>query len=198
MPRPLMQHGVGQLEEMFASGKADPKVLKQLENELQYRQVPRAVALLAEVQAAMYGGAAAPQMPTVPAPSPVRAPAPAHVSQQPDLWGRPAASPIVAAAPTAPIRAGTSPVTPPEARPVAAKAPASPPAMPLDDAYNVLTASPGATWESIEHTRRTLVQQSHPARWKTLSAEKRAQTLTEARRVNAAYAALSQARCRER
>jgi len=57
MARPLMQHGVGQLEEMFAKGKADAKVLKQLENELQYRQVPRAVALLAEVQAAMYGGA---------------------------------------------------------------------------------------------------------------------------------------------
>ena len=31
MPRPLMQHGVGQLEEMFAKGKSDPKVLKQLE-----------------------------------------------------------------------------------------------------------------------------------------------------------------------
>ena len=57
MPRPLMQHGVGQLEEMFAKGKADAKVLKQLEHELQYRQVPRAVALLAEVQAAMNGGA---------------------------------------------------------------------------------------------------------------------------------------------
>ena len=51
MPRPLMQHGVGQLEEMFAKGKSDPKVLKNLELELQYRQVPRAVALLAEVQA---------------------------------------------------------------------------------------------------------------------------------------------------
>jgi hypothetical protein len=194
MPRPLMQHGVGQLEEMFASGKADPKVLEQLENELQYRKVPRAVALLAEVQAAMYSGAVSPQIPTAPAPPQVRAPAPAQVSQQPDLWGRPAAPPTVAA----PIRAGTSTVTPPEARPVAAKAPASPPAMPLDDAYKVLTVSPGATWESIEHTRRTLVQQSHPARWKTLTAEKRAQTLTEARRVNAAYAALSQARCRER
>jgi hypothetical protein len=198
MPRPLMQHGVGQLEEMFASGKADPKVLKQLENELQYRQVPRAVALLADVQAAMYGGAVAPQVPTVLAPSPVRAKAPEHVSQQPDLWGRPAAPPIATAPPAAPIRAGISTVKPQEAPSVAAKVTASPPAMPLDDAYKVLTATPGATWESIEHTRRTLVQQSHPVRCKTLNAEKHAQTLTEARRVNAAYAALSQARCRER
>ena len=76
---------------------------------------------------------------------------------------------------------------------MAAAAPASPPHMPLDEAYKVMKAAPGATWESIEQTRRTLVQQSHPSRWKKLSAEKRAQTLTEARRVNAAYAALSQA-----
>jgi hypothetical protein len=58
MSRPLMQHGVGQLEEMFAKARADPKLLKQLEHELQYRQVPRATVLLAE--AAMYGGAPTP------------------------------------------------------------------------------------------------------------------------------------------
>ena len=46
MPRPLMQHGVGQLEAMFGKGKADAKLLKQLEHELQHRHVPRAVALL--------------------------------------------------------------------------------------------------------------------------------------------------------
>ena len=193
MPRPLMQHGIGQLEEMFDSGKADPKVLKQLESELQYRQVPRAVALLAEVQAAMYGGAAAQQVPIVPALPPARAPAPAPVSQQPDLWGRSTSPAIVAVPPAAPVRAVTPAIKPPEAPPVAAEAPASPPHMPLDEAYKVMKATPGATWESIEQTRRTLVQQSHPSRWKKLSAEKRAQTLTEARRVNAAYAALSQA-----
>ena len=70
--------------------------------------------------------------------------------------------------------------------------------MPLEEAYKVLKATPGATWESIEQTRRTLVHQSHPSRWKTLSAEKRAQALAEAKRVNAAYAALSQTRCGER
>ena len=67
--------------------------------------------------------------------------------------------------------------------------------MPLDDAYKVLKASPGATWESLEQTRRTLVQQSHPSRWKTMNTEKRAQALAEAKRVNAAYAALLHARC---
>jgi len=195
MARPLMQHGVGQLEEMFAGGKADAKVLKQLENELQYRQVPRAVALLAEVQAAMYGGTPAASQPaTVPAPPPARPPTPAPVSQQPDLWGRPAAPPFVAAPPAAPVRTVTPAAKPPEAA-SGAKAPASPPAMPLDDAYKMLKASPSATWDSLEQTRRTLVQQSHPSRWKTMSTERRAQALAEAKRVNAAYAALSHARC---
>ena len=127
MARPLMQHGVGQLEEMFAKGKSDPNVLKLLEHELQYRQVPRAIALLAEVQGAMYGGAVAPQVPTAP-PPPARAPAPAPASQQPDLWGRPAAPPVVA--PPASVRTVAPAVTPPEPPPVA-KVSASPPAMPL-------------------------------------------------------------------
>ena len=72
MTRPLMQHGVGQLEELFSKSKADTKVLKQLEHELQYRQVPRAIALLAEVQAAMYGGA--PASPPATSPTPARTP----------------------------------------------------------------------------------------------------------------------------
>ena len=194
MTRPLMQHGVGQLQELFAKSKADAKVLKQLENELQYRQVPRAVALLVEVQAAMYGGTpAAPQVVTVPTPPPARPSAPGPVSQQPDLWGRSAAPRVVA--PPAAVHTAAPAVSPPEPLPVVKAPPASTPAMPLEDAYKVLKATPGAIWESLEQTRRTLVQQSHPSRWKTLSTEKRAQALAEARRVNAAYAALSHARC---
>jgi DnaJ-domain-containing protein 1 len=77
------------------------------------------------------------------------------------------------------------------------KSPASPLAMPLEEAYKVLKATPGATWDSIEQTRRALVNQLHPSRWKPLSAEKRAQALAEAKRINAAYAALSQTRCSE-
>ena len=204
VPRPLMHNGVKELEQMFVRGKGDPKVLKQLESELQYRQVPRAVALLAEVQAAMYGGAVAPQvlaMPTVPTHPAVRTPAPAQVpaaelaSQQPNLWEPPAAPPTVATPRVAPVRAAISVVKPPEAPPVATRSPAFLPAMPLDEACKILKTTPGATWETIEPTRQALVQQSHPLRWKALTAEKRAQVLAEARRVNAAYAALSQARC---
>lgn len=66
----------------------------------------------------------------------------------------------------------------------------------LEDAYKLLKASASSTWESIEQTRRQLVQRGHPTRLKSLSTERRAQALFEARRANAAYAALSQARCR--
>lgn len=182
MHRPLMQHGVGQLEEMFSKGKADAKLLKQLEHELQYRQVPRAVALLAEVKAAMYGGNGSPQAPTVAA---------GPVLHQPDLWGRPATTPV--ASPTA--SRTVAPAVRPPAPPPVATSPASPSAMPLDDAYKVLKVTPGGTWESIEQARRTLVNLSHPSRLKTLSAEKRTQALAEAKRVNAACAVLSQNRC---
>lgn len=195
MTRPLMQYGVGQLEEMFIKGKADPKVLKQLESELQHRQVPRAVALLADVQAAMHGGASAPQPVGVPASPPERAPAP--VAKQPDLWENPATPHDVAPLLTTPVRTATPAVQLPELPP-AAKPSSAMPVMPLDDAYKALKATPGSTWESIEQTRCTLVQQSHPSRSKSLSAEKRAQVLAEASRVNAAYATLSRARCGRR
>jgi hypothetical protein len=190
MPRPLIQQRIGQLEEMFVKGKSDPKVLKLLEHELQHRQVPRAVALRAEVQAAMFGGAVAPQAPTVPAASPARRPIP--ISSHSDMWGRPAALPVVS--PPASVRTVAPAAKPPEPSPTV-KAPALPPTMLLEDACSILKTIPGATWESIEQARRALVQQSHPSRWKTLSSEKRAQALAETERVNAAYAALAQARC---
>lgn len=191
MARPRMQHGVGQLEELFAKSKTDTKVLKQLEHELQYRQVPRAVALLAEVQAAMLG--LAPAAATFPAP---RAPAPVAVPPpQPSLWDvppppairTPAPAPAVVAPPAA-ARAAAAPTPARAATPPA-------PVMPLEDAYKLLKATPGSTWESIEQTRRLLVRASHPEKLKGLAEARRSQVLAEASRVNVAYAAVSQARC---
>lgn len=189
MDRPLIQHGVGKLEEMFSTSNSDAKLLKQLEQELQHRQVPRAVALLAKVRAAMSGGATVPQASTVPTSLPARATGP--VSQQPDLWGRPAIPPV---SPPAAGRAAAPAVRPEESL-LVAKSPASPVAMPLEEAYKVLKVTPGAAWDSIEQTRRSLVNQLHPSRWKPLSAEKRSHALAEAKRINAAYAVISQTRC---
>lgn len=191
MARPLMQHGVGQLEELFEKSKADAKVLKQLEHELQYRQVPRAVALLAEVQASMYG--------LTPAAAPSPAPAlPALVAvppPQPSLWDVPPPPAIRVPAPVSAVAVAPA-ATRAAAAPTPARAPAqSAPVMPLDDAYKLLKATPGSTWESIEQTRRLLVLASHPEKLKDQTEGKRVQALAEASRVNAAYAVLSQARC---
>jgi hypothetical protein len=180
MPRPFMQHGVTELEQLFAQSRSDPGVLKQLEHELRYRQVPRAVALLAEVQAAMYGGS--PKAPTPPPPT-ARPAAPRQ--GQSNLF------------PTADLPRHLEPSGQTGDRPIEAEpVPTSPPArmMPLEEACKVLKTSPGATWESVEANRRALVQQSSPSLVRALSAEKRAQLRTDATRVNLAYAAILQAR----
>lgn len=104
MSRPLIQLGVGSLEALFAKSKVDVdvdvdvEVLKQLEHELQYRQVPRAVALLAEVQAAMPRAQSVATAKTPPNPAPASAP------KQPSLWERP----VTPAAPPPPGRARQS------------------------------------------------------------------------------------------
>jgi hypothetical protein len=190
MARPLMQHGVRQLEELFSKSKSDSKVLKQLEHELQYRQVPRAVALLAEVQAGIHLlSPALAFTPAVKSPPPPPAPAP-----QPSLWDNPAPAARPAEPPPPAVAA---PVLPRQAMTAADARPANPPSppMPLDDAYKLLQATPSSTWESIEQARRIFVQASHPSKVRTLAEARCSQVLAEAKRVNEAYAALSQARC---
>jgi hypothetical protein len=187
MPRPLMQLGVGDLEALFTKSRSDVKVLKQLEHELQYRQVPRAQALLAEVQAAMSGPAPAASAPSKPPP----APAPMQIG----LWERPTtqvtgtvSAPIAAPRPAEPIKGPVSSAVTTTTQPAQ-------PLIPIDDAYKLLKATAGSTWESIEQTRRQLVQQSHPVRLKSMSPERRANALAEAKRANASYLTLSQIRC---
>lgn len=65
------------------------------------------------------------------------------------------------------------------------------PQMPLLDAYNMLNVTPSSTWESIEEARRRLVKQTHPSQLKSVSLEKQAQLLAEAKLVNAAYAVIA-------
>ena len=194
MKRPLMRQNIAQLEALFETLRGDPGTLRQLEHELQNRHVPRAVTLLAEVQAAMSSAALLAPAEVVPVPPPpVKSPAPPV--QQPELWERaplpPVVSPPVVTQPRPPA---------PEAKPLVPRAavpkptPPEPPTMPVDDAYKLLKATPGSTWESIEQTRRELVQQASPARASAMNAEKRAQLQAEAKRVNTAYAVLSRQR----
>ncbi len=188
MSRPLMQYGVGQLEEMFAKAKSDLKILKQLESELQCRQVPRAVALLTEVQWVIYSATrSAGAMGDLP---PATQPA-MPVIQQSGLFEHPE---------TLTINAGQSPVViqpqpPSMTTPPPKQSTSTAVTIPVNEAYKLLNATPGSTWKSIEQTRRLLVQQAHPSRVAALSAIKRAQIEAEAVQVNAAYLRLSTLRC---
>ncbi len=188
MSRPLMKHGVGQLEALFENSKADQEALKQLEVELKHRQVPRAVALLGEVQAAIYTEIS----PSTPATTsqPTTQPS-TPVSNQSRLFDNFVAPNPVVTKPQVMVHPQAISTKPPSPKQL-------PPTMPIptDDAYKLLKATPGSTWDSIEQARRLLVQQAHPSRIAVLSAEKRAQVEAEALRVNTAYLALSALRCR--
>ena len=193
MARPLMQHGIAQLETMFASSGTDPKVLKQLEGELKHRQVPRAVNLLSEVQAALRVGskpdAAGGNLHSPRAVPPLVAPPPPVAPpRQPELRPLPGSAKAATepsshtAVPTSagdvapPTRAAT------QARPA--------PAISPDAAYLLLKATAATPWELVEKARRQLVDAAHPFRLTALTPEKRAQAQDIARRANAAYAVL--------
>lgn len=188
MARPLMQNGVGQLEEMFAKSKSDLKVLKQLESKLQYRQVPKAVALLTEVQRVICntakststGGAMPPATKAV-----------MPVIQQTGLFEQPETISISVGESPVVLQPLSTSMTPPPLKQSTSTAAT----IPIDEAYKLLSATPGSTWKSIEQTRRLLVQQAHPSRVAALTAIKRAQIEAEAMQVNAAYLRLSTLRC---
>lgn len=183
MSRPLMQHGVGQLEALFASSKANLKMLKQLEQELKFRQVPRALALLEQVRTAIPAAGSAPatvEADTVPA-------------KQPELWTRPPAVQPTTPPPPSAQRPSAEP-TVPVSRPDVAVTPRPGPTMTFDDACKVLKVSTTSPWQVVEQTRRQLVQLSHPERVGSLTLERQEQVRTEAKRVNRAYAVLSAAK----
>lgn len=184
MARPLMQNGIAQLEALFAASTTDVKALKQLEGELKHRQVPRAVNLLAEVQAALRKTAKADTLPAAAEPSsaapvpvaqaPRRQPAPAPSLRPDSQNAAPAAGPVAAPIPRSLRAAEMSGVPTPSA----------------DAAYLLLKATPSTPWESVESVRRQLVDAAHPSRLAGSTPENRAQVQESARRANAAYAVL--------
>lgn len=84
MTRPLMRLGIDQLEGMFAQNKQESQVLRQLAEELQYRQVPKAIALMNDVKAALRKMSRPPSFSTS---SP--ATSAGEDDQQPQLWPQP-------------------------------------------------------------------------------------------------------------
>lgn len=167
MARPLQQLGIVGLEDLFAKSEVELQVLRDLEYELRHRQVPRARSLLVKVRAAIK---AVPTTATSVA-APPHLPEPLgqvgsdlfeaeHVPRQEPKTGEPAKvkSPAWAAGEL--------------------------PAISLSDAYKALKATPGSSWESIELTRRQLVQRASPV---VAIDEKRRQLQRDAERINGAY-----------
>lgn len=197
MARLLMRHSIVELEQLFSFAKGDIKTLQALEDELKHRNVPRAVALLDKVQRSLRTAKPTPKSPEAHEPAPK--PAVSGASPQGALWGeepkrvpktvvvtkvnQPAKPPSEAVPTEQPIKTPAPVVQP--TRPVEVVPPMS-----ADEAYKVLKATSGSTWEAIEQTRRQVVQLAHPEKVAGLSPERRAQVQADAKRVNAAYAML--------
>jgi hypothetical protein len=80
-----MRLGINQLEEMYAKNTSEPQVLRQLANELQYRQVPKAIALMSDVQSALRKFShVSSQSPTISPPMSIK-----DTDPQPELWRQP-------------------------------------------------------------------------------------------------------------
>jgi hypothetical protein len=191
MPRPLMQSRIGDLERKFAAASGKPDDLQQLEHELQFRQVPRAITLLEKVRAAIDAEAAT--RPSVPAKpdAPIQSSTsssermPSRSSRvrdvQPDLW--PLASATMPEAPPAQYSQQSAP----------AQSQPSVPPMSLADACRHLNVARGDPWEKIEQARKQIVQKSSPFGKGTPDAHRGA-ALAAARLANAAYVVLAVAR----
>jgi hypothetical protein len=170
--RPLLRHTIVQLEEMFAAQSSDTDTLKALSAELQFRNVPRATALLRKVKSALTGGS------------------PMVTSAQPELF----TSAQAPAHPTAPPAMRPPTVTLPKAITKPTPPPAETPSMPLDEAYTVLRVTAGTVWAEVEQSRSKIVQRSHPDNIAGMSAEKRLAVQTDAKRANVAYSVILQSR----
>ncbi|MCM0609337.1 MAG: hypothetical protein KA711_10150 [Ideonella sp. WA131b] len=197
MTRPLMQRGIDQLEALFKVSKGDLVWLRQLEDELKQRQVPRAVALLEKVQAAMATlNSQAPKVSSAP-------PAPRETgpAAQPDLWERPdVPAPVVPLAvapkpPPPPVSVAPRPApSPPAAAPQPAPQPM--PAMSMEEACKVLAVTLATPWQEVESARRKLVDISHQERLAAVPSERKDQMRFVAKRANAAYLVLSASKLR--
>lgn len=195
MSRSLMRHTIAELEQLFDALKTDPKTLKALEEELQHRHMPRAVALLAKVQETLKilkGVKPASSPNTASKPTIVPGSGKQDLNLQPDLWcGQ--STPVPQIAPK--LAVAQQKVIQPDNRPepsLEALAFSRDRGMSVDEAYKILKATSSSTWEAIEQARRQIVQQAHPERLAALGSAQRADVEAEAKRANAASEVLRQ------
>jgi hypothetical protein len=165
MTRPFMRHRIDELEVLFESCREDADGLRRLETELTFRQVPRAVSLLLKVRKVIGGGE-------------VRA-----NDKQQDLFGNEALipPPTLSRAPKHSSEPPAFPAVPGNSFPPALAVSMSD----IENAYKTLRVTRAATWETIETSRRQIVDRAHPDAVSRLEARKREALRQEASRANA-------------
>lgn len=202
MTRSLAREGVDELEALFEKSKSDLPALKNLINELTYRNTPRAAALLNKAQQVMkfvenhrkkVASTTAASVDTrdligTPTPSqggfefevPVFVPAVISMRQPTP------AAPVI----TQPL----SVVLPALAVPLTKESEPAPIEISVEQAYRILKVTPATSWDAIEFSRRQLVARAQPDRVAKLEPAKRQALQDEARIVNIAYKTLLQCR----
>lgn len=191
MTRPLMQHSIGQLEEIFSNSPTDPTVLKQLAQELEHRKTQRAAALLAHVQQSLKSDTRKSETTPV---SSLNKPKTSESKSLATLLEAPPQFNVFTnngANLTAPTQ-----VADPLAKKqwVRQSSPKPAPEIPLADAYKILKLAPESTWTAIEQNRRRMVSDSNPIKAAGMSPEKRKAALANAETINAAYLCIWSAR----
>ena len=213
MQRRFQSVSIDLLIDLFNKSKADPQVLKHLEHELQFRRVPRAVALLADVEAALralstsqpgataassVAGAAQgdlwtdPPGPTSEAPTRTLPESSASSPGSPGLAAQDETAPPPAVVPAQRVGAasqtlgGVSPSQKPSLSVPRASTPTAAPTMPLDEACGLLKVSATAPWLTVEQARRQAVLLAHPDLLEVQGTAQRERSLAHARRINEA------------
>ncbi len=167
MSRPLLQKGISELEKLFASNPNDVKILKSLKNELNYRQVPRAVALLKAVEDLLSSESHSDISSQIPLFTPI------------ETYLEPTKT-----TPTPPehFNSKSESIETSLANQDTLLTLINP-----QDAYKILNVSTNTSWELIEKARGEIVELSNPHRMKNVSVENQRKVQLDAKRANAAY-----------
>jgi DnaJ-domain-containing protein 1 len=190
--RPFISKRIDELEQMFKSSGTELLTLKALENELVHRSTPRAVSLLKAVRRSLsqpefIGSGADPNLfDQQPISTKLADPAPLHRAEPvPRLTLKPLPS-------SQPVSETKWTVPPYRLLPLSFPAPAEPKPevgaaiMSPEEACKVLQVTLGADWETIEKSRREIVQKSHPDKIRSLPPERCRALIEHARRANEA------------
>jgi len=206
--RPFISKRIDEMEQMFKSSGTELLTLKALENELVHRSTPRAVSLLKTVRRNLslpqfIGNATDPnlfdpQSITTKVANPVP---PQRAEHVPGLALKPpqAPQPVSVTKPTNPPPRLVSRGEPfPFPAPVEPRLDIGDAIMSPEEASRVLQVTLGADWETIEKSRREIVQKSHPDKVRSLPPERRRGIIEHARRANEAVQVLLGLRIQEK